>query len=167
MGVGLAATVLAASPATVRKLDAAGLLTNIAPDSGARKFDLEQVQRLAAWPPLDAAARGLIGPIVHVGGRFTRRDGTTAGWGEDLTGWDRWWQMGAGAAHSCVGRLLVADIAGFIPPGAVRRITDYDRQGRSVAFSTEPATPAEREAIERHRIQALPGGTWQWANPDD
>lgn len=166
VGVGLASTLLGVSPAAVRKLAAAGLLADIQPSGGgARKFDLEKVQELAAWPSLDSTARELIGPIVHVGEPFTRKDGSSAGWGGAVSGWDRWWRMGAGAARSSIGRLLVADIAGFIPRGAVRRITSYQREDGVVAFGTEPASPDERAAIEEHRIQPMPGGAWQWANP--
>lgn len=161
---GIASGMLAIGPPQLRKLVAAGVLRDVRyPGTAQVRVDLAEVQALAEWPAADPTALEQVEIIVHVGGRFVRPDGSVGGWGTEagFDGWNRYWPVSDTVADASVGGLLVAAVSGFVPAGAARRIRAWERVPRlGIAFATVGAG-AEAKGVERHRIQALPGGVWQ------
>lgn len=164
IGTGVASAELGVSPRSLYKLVEAGLLHDRRPEGlQAARFDVSEVAELSTWPEATPTALAQAGPVVHVGPLFTRSDGSIGGWGCGPSGWEGRWRMGKSAAQASIGRLLVADISGFVPADAVRRIVGYETDLGLVTFHTEEVDDRVKFSIEKHRVRAEPGGVWQWA----
>lgn len=177
IGTGQALHILNIHKEQLYKLTCAGLVTDHKP-IGARnwRFDAGEIASVLAWRQLilPASEKAIIvhlGPLrpanlgdtrLVVGYHSTATSNYSA---QDLElAWIGNWPISDDEAAAAIGKLLLGDVAGWIPPGLGRRIIGYVRlPDRSLRFQVIPLTSSEIKKYTKKRVKALPGQIWQHA----